>query len=557
MGIRGGFRRALAGVAALSSLGLGAMPAGAAVPAVTLDQSVDLASPSSVVVSWSGFSEGGTSFSLAICDGAVQSTEDCGILGSVNPSASGSTTVIVSATFAAFGGPLHDCRMSGACVIAVTQFVPDLVTASAPVSFAGTSSIGTLTVDPASDLDDGESVIATLAGWSGSDSIRLEQCQAFPAPCRMLATFESPSDRETTSFSVSRFLPDDVTDADCASGVACFVRATSVVGGADVGSRQMSLEFFHRGPFSISVAPIGPYADGQVVGLSGQGLSRALSYTARQCLAFVPTCDPPVVISPAVDGTFSLDFTVRDEVAGTSCRFRGLQCSLIVEGTNGAVLQQRSVNLQFAPIAFEAVPSTGLAAYQPVVVRSTVSGRTYTIEQCGPAGPCTVKAHGSAGLEFVKETVRVTRRVGPEFSVDCVMVQCEMRLSVDGMRVAGVPLAFAQPPTSVSVRPSVAYETDGVAFVKIALSRSTDSPVTVTVATFDGSATAPADYTTTTTMVVIPAGDRVGYAVFPVASDEVAEGSEQFGARIVDVAGAWRDRGRAEVTLFDTRVGVT
>lgn len=331
------------------------------------------------------------------------------------------------------------------------------------------------------------------------------------------------------------------------------MRARSLAGGVIQGDRFVALRFGSFGPFAVEVTPAAPYDDEQTLALSGEGLVRGLEYSARQCLQFVPTCGDRVPIVRGPDGRFSIPFTVRDSIAGVSCRFRGLGCRIVVEGVEGIHFQQRTIGLRFADIPFEVVPSTGLARYQPVQVRATEIGSEYRIEQCGPGDVCTRRARGSASVGFIDRTVNVTRYVGSGFSTDCLRVQCEIRLVIDGVGRQAVPIEFADPPARVSVRNSVAYETDGVAFVKVALNRSTSAPVSVTVQTSDGSAVAPDDYAATTTTVVIPAGDRFGYAVVAVVGDGVTEGSEGFNVRLRSVSGAWIHRARAQVTLADVR----
>ncbi len=538
---------------AIAGSGVAVSEAGAAGPTVTVDPATELADRATVRIDWSGFVGGGTFLAVSQCDVAGPPALSCRVLASLTPAPSGTTTVEVSATFRGLDGTDHDCRVSSACMVAVTEFVPDFVSATAPITFAGVPAIGSLSVDPTLDLDDGQSVGVTLTGWSGSDAIEITQCPA-SGQCVALAAIDAPSDDETVDVVVSQILPNPFGPPfDCKFETTCTVRARSLVGGVVQGDRFVALRFGAFGPFDVAVAPPAPYEDGQTLTLTGEGLVRGLEYSARQCLLFVDTCGDPVPIVRGPDGRFSIPFTVRETIAGVSCRLRGLGCRIVAEGVDGVHVQRRTISLRFTDIPFDVVPSTGLARYQPVRVRSTQIGDSYRIEQCGPANVCTLKARGSASTGFIDRTVNVTRNVGPGFSTDCLRVQCEIRLVIDGVRRESVPIEFADPPARVSVRDSVAYESDGVAFVEVALTRPTSVPVSVTVQTSDGSAVAPDDYAATTTTVVIPVGQRNGYAVIPVVGDGVAEGSEAFTVRIRSVSGAWIDRARAQVTLTDAR----
>ena len=83
-------------------------------------------------------------------------------------------------------------------------------------------------------------------------------------------------------------------------------------------------------------------------------------------------------------------------------------------------------------------------------------------------------------------------------------------------------------PPLVTISDVTVNEDVGNATVTVKLSNPTTTPVVITISTADGTAVAPADYTGTTTTVIISAGQTSITVDIPIVDDEIDEPSEDF-----------------------------
>jgi len=103
----------------------------------------------------------------------------------------------------------------------------------------------------------------------------------------------------------------------------------------------------------------------------------------------------------------------------------------------------------------------------------------------------------------------------------------------------------------VTVADVVEDEDDGPLDFLLGLSETTPWPVTVTVVSLDGTATAPADYTAVARLVTFPAGARERTVAVPLVNDAAAEGEEWFLLQITAGDGAAFQAAPARGTIRD------
>ncbi len=99
------------------------------------------------------------------------------------------------------------------------------------------------------------------------------------------------------------------------------------------------------------------------------------------------------------------------------------------------------------------------------------------------------------------------------------------------------PPALTGPPTLAIDDVSVA-ENEGRAVFRVSLRRASNEAVTVQYATFDGTATASADYTPMSATLTFEPGDTRTTLAVPVLDDDEAEGDEVFTVRLSDARNA-------------------
>jgi hypothetical protein len=124
-------------------------------------------------------------------------------------------------------------------------------------------------------------------------------------------------------------------------------------------------------------------------------------------------------------------------------------------------------------------------------------------------GTCTVQVQGDTAVEQ-NETFTVTVSSGGESAT-----------------ATGTILNDDLPAVS-SVSAPRAAEASGAAAFTVALQAPDVNPVTVDYATHDGSATAPADYTTAAGTLTFDPGETTKTVTVPIADDRLSEGDETF-----------------------------
>ena len=97
------------------------------------------------------------------------------------------------------------------------------------------------------------------------------------------------------------------------------------------------------------------------------------------------------------------------------------------------------------------------------------------------------------------------------------------------------------------------FETNGPARFPVRLTAAQDGPVVVTYATADVTATAGADYTSSSGSVTIAAAATEGEIVVPILVDGVAEGVETFSVTASATVGTRQARATATGTILDTK----
>ena len=114
------------------------------------------------------------------------------------------------------------------------------------------------------------------------------------------------------------------------------------------------------------------------------------------------------------------------------------------------------------------------------------------------------------------------------------------------------------PPTpQVSISNVTVNENVGNAMLQICLSATTTQPVTVQYGTANGSATAGSDYTATSSMATIPAGQTCTTASIPIINDAIGESTENFTVTLSNPSNATIGTGTATVTINDDDQPVT
>ncbi|MBD0329803.1 MAG: lamin tail domain-containing protein [Thermoleophilia bacterium] len=112
------------------------------------------------------------------------------------------------------------------------------------------------------------------------------------------------------------------------------------------------------------------------------------------------------------------------------------------------------------------------------------------------------------------------------------------------------PQNLASTPPEASIEDVVTGE-EGEAHFTVALSAPSGRTITIGVATEDGTATAPADYTAVTATVELAPGERTATVAVPIAADELDEPDETFSVVLTAAARATIGDGVAEGTIVD------
>jgi len=105
---------------------------------------------------------------------------------------------------------------------------------------------------------------------------------------------------------------------------------------------------------------------------------------------------------------------------------------------------------------------------------------------------------------------------------------------------------------SLSVNDVQAEEQSQTANFLITMSRSVLVPVTVNYATFDGTATAPLDYTATSGFLTFAPGESSKVVTVPIVRDQIADPDETFTLKLFDAARATISKNSGAATILES-----
>ena len=117
---------------------------------------------------------------------------------------------------------------------------------------------------------------------------------------------------------------------------------------------------------------------------------------------------------------------------------------------------------------------------------------------------------------------------------------------------AVMPIADNDPPAQMSIADAAGQESDGSLSFKVTLNVPSGKTIAVNYATADGTATAEADYRTTTGTLTLAPGDTEGAISIPIVDDGVAESDETFTVTLSNPVDVDVVDGTATGTIEDT-----
>lgn len=525
---------------------VGATPA-SAVQDVSVTPSTGLADGQSVTVSWSGLRA--FSYQFLLCDGDLIQFQRCDLTGVNATGSSGSVDVTVRSTFTNFFNqqPIDCLAVTAHCNVAMFHFNQPSQTfflRQVPISFANEVPRPAVVATPNQFLNDGDPITVTLDHWAGAASVQVDECRFDSTGCVPIATVLDPADGTSVSALAARFLAVGGVTRDCAfDATHCFVRATGTVGGT--GFTALAPLFFGRGEdFSLTLSPDVQQPSPHDVTVSARGLATGFTYSARQCTRF-GVCGVETPLSPTGAGTGSALITVVDEIDGVACQING-PCSVEVSGTDGLIVDRRSLPVSFPQNPIALSHRTGLVDGQRVRVEGVLGSPSanVVIRRCIATGTSDVCGTGNKTMAFTggffAKDIVVHDFVG--FSrLRCRRYSCRYEVVADGVVRGAVPIAFVSPVVRVSVVASSATE-GSVAHVVVRLARATNSTVQVDFQTrgltaSDGVLPIP-DFAFQSGTVRIPAGATQVIVDIPINEDGIVEPAETFRVELSEPAGA-------------------
>jgi acetyl esterase/lipase len=287
--------------------------------------------------------------------------------------------------------------------VATTGLVPAERVAAAPV----------LTIDPASDLVDGQRVTFGGSGFPDGEFLLVAQCSSdvttvFDGSCGYGGGTVDVDGNLSGQVVVRAIMGSDPT-VDCRSPGACVLIAAVYDGAAEdyIELARAALPFDPDGPLAppptLSVTPSEGLVDGQTVEVSGSGaLTDGLDII--QCTAEPAAWDDcdfdTTTFADVTDGSFSESHPVFAVIATQSsgqvdCRTAG-RCALVAVGDASRWADTAVVPLGFAPDGpllppptLTVTPADGLVDGQAVQIigtgfRSRFLGDAVQIHQCAP-----------------------------------------------------------------------------------------------------------------------------------------------------------------------------
>ena len=104
---------------------------------------------------------------------------------------------------------------------------------------------------------------------------------------------------------------------------------------------------------------------------------------------------------------------------------------------------------------------------------------------------------------------------------------------------------------SLTISDVTVNENAGTATLQICASQSSTSPMTVQYSTINGTALSGSDYTSTTAVATIPAGQTCTTVTFPIIDNNTNEPTEAFSVILSNPSGATIADGNGSVTILD------
>jgi hypothetical protein len=492
-------------------------PVGPVQPAPTLDAqpAVGLVDGQTVTLSGSGYPTN-TGYAVLLC--ATGTTDaDCARSGYptiafTGPSGTFTQQVQVRSGIATRGGDFVDCRTApGTCELRVGTSPVTNRTGIASLAFDPNGPLTprpSLSIDPSTDLVDGQVVHVTVVGLDVGGGVQLLQCASDGNRCQSVA-FAPPGGSGPVELDArveARLWFGDGAAIDCRVE-ACTMVATSY---PTLDRAVATLHFDPDAPFVpvpvLEGTPDADLVDGQVIDLHGHGFSAGLGYVVTPVLpaAASPSTtivapDDPVVgvqmsmpaiecrsggtdfgdcdfgtmqsVALADDGTitgrFQVDAVIDTDAGPVDCRTDPAGCE-VRTGVIGHPYKQGVLALGFdedAPLAppptFSVDPATDLVDGQLVQVRGDglPIARMVLVLQCAAGqsfldscymsvGSATVDADGHAQVG-----VAVQRLLPQGFAdpIDCAATAfaCELVVldaSYDDIAHLGIDFRAVEPP---------------------------------------------------------------------------------------------------------------
>ena len=408
-------------------------------PQVSVVPDRDLLDGQTVSVEGSGF-PGSGSLNAIQCRQEAASVEDCdlGTVSFVNAAPDGTVSFDYSVRrVLLIGSESVDCATAAdACFLAVATF--DAVSvAAAPLHFDPDAALPdppTIVVEPNRDLVHLQSVAVEGSGFPGGGLLNAIQCRQEAASVEDcdLGTVSSinaaPDGTVSFDYSVRRVLLIGSESVDCATAAdACFL-AVATFDARSVAAA--ALHFDPDGPLpppvEIGAAPTTGLGDGQVVGVTGSGLSPGSFAFVQQCSSS-GGCRGFSSATVEPDGTLAHDVAVRRLVPSFSggsidCADAPGTCELSVSVEPG--FRTFSFELAFDPdLPLLPPPTLDVAPAEDLVHGQQVTARgdgfapgSVVLEQCAledSALPsCSFLGETVAGPDgSFEHDVRVRRQV--------------------------------------------------------------------------------------------------------------------------------------------------
>lgn len=387
----------------------------------------------------------------------------------------------VEAAFDATPGITVDCRVSPGCELLTLAQRTDgsIANLHTPLAFRPDGPLlpgPTMTVEPATDLVDGQHVRVTGSGFVPGTAVELAECKDGATTgegCESSRTFvgieaDGAIDVDLQVYAISRTNFGD--ELDCRS-VACTLVASRGLFQTDTRHTAVAPLAFRPGgpllpPPTITVTPATGLVNGQVVTVTGAGFRPESSFALSECGVGpgdgFDRCFVPQFVSADAEGKFTRTMPVQSITRRGSgfvdCRL-GPNCVIAaVDVNSGPVLAE-------APIAFDpgspsppvptvaVAPSGALADRSPVVVTGKGFPASYPldIKQCRlEAGLPTECADGSQSAQsdgsgaFVAGVVAMPVIAGPGGTeIDCRTKTCGLTVASLGSLPGVAPLTFA------------------------------------------------------------------------------------------------------------------